>query len=370
MSKPRLLLVARTRYELPLSPSLERKFAALRERFELRVLATAADGRADDDGAFKLVPRLPFLDGPLFYALLPFRLRRIVREHGAAVIVAQSPYEAAFVLLARTNAKLVVELHGDWRTATRLYGSPVRRALSPLADAVAAWAIRRADAVRAVSAFTSGLARELGVEPAGEFTTFVDLELFTETPPAPLPPAPVALFVGVLELYKNVDGLVRAWRLAAPQLPGAQLRIVGRGSRRELIEELARDLPAQVSWVERLDQKEVVRALDGATCLVLPSRSEGLPRIVVEALCRGRAVVAARGGGIPDVVEDGANGLLVDPDDVEALAAALERVLSDPDFARRLGEGAFERAAAWVATPDQYADNLRSVVERALTRTP
>src|SRR5438067_11126970 len=123
--KPRVLLVARTRYELPLSPSLERKFAALRERFELRVLATAADGRARDDGTFRLMPRLPFLDGPLFWMLLPYRLRRIVREHGAAAIVAQSPYEAAAALLARTRAKLVVELHGDWRTATRLYGSPV-----------------------------------------------------------------------------------------------------------------------------------------------------------------------------------------------------------------------------------------------------
>ena len=81
-------------------------------------------------------------------------------------------------------------------------------------------------------------------------------------------------------------------------------------------------------------------------------------------------MIAARGGGIPDVVEDGANGLLVDPDDTEALAAALERVLADPDLARRLGEGAFERAASWVATPDQYAENLASVVEQALAPTP
>jgi glycosyltransferase involved in cell wall biosynthesis len=370
MSKPRVLLVARTRYTLPLSPSLERKFAALRARFELRVLATAASGRAEDDGTFRLLPRVPLLDGPLFYVLLPYRLRRIVREQGTEAIVAQSPYEAAFVRLARTRAKLVVELHGDWRTATRLYGSPLRRALSPVADAVARWAVRRADAVRTVSAFTSGLARSLGVEPAGEFTTFVDLELFTASPPAPLPASPAALFVGVLELYKNVDGLVRAWRLAAPALPGARLRIVGRGSRRDLVEALARELPDRVEWDERLEQAEVVRALDAATCLVLPSRSEGLPRIVVEALCRGRGVVAARGGGIPDVVEDAVNGLLVDPDDVEALAAALRRVLADPELARALGAQAFERAGAWLATPDEYAANLAGVVGQALGRSP
>jgi len=133
VSLPALLLVARTRYELPLSPSLARKFEALRERFSVRVLATAADGRARDDGTFRLVGRLAFLDGLLFYALLPGRVRRIVREHRPVAIVTQSPYEAALVHLARTGVPVVVELHGDWRTATRLYGSPLRRALSPAA---------------------------------------------------------------------------------------------------------------------------------------------------------------------------------------------------------------------------------------------
>ena len=368
--KPRLLLVSRTRYALPLTPSLERKFAALAERFELRVLATAADGRSSDDGVFRLVGKLPFLDGPLFYVLLPFRVRRIVREHRPDAIVTQSPYEAVLVSLARPRAKLIVELHGDWRTATRLYGSPLRRALSPLADRLAARAIRRADAVRAVSGFTAGLARDLGVEPAGEFTTFVDLDLFNETPPAPLPAKATALFVGVLELYKNVDGLAAAWRLAAPRVPDGHLRIVGNGSRSAIVEALVADLPGQTSWVERLEPAEVVAALDAATCLVLPSRSEGLPRIVVEALCRGRSVVAARGGGIPDIVEDGANGLLVEPDDIEALAAAIERVLTDGALAQNLAETARKLAEPWLATPAQYADNLLAVVHTALTADP
>src|SRR5262245_27866205 len=157
--KPRLLLVARTRYTLPLSPSLERKFAALRERFDVRVLATSADGRARDDGTFHLVGRLSLLDGPLFYLLLPLRVRRIAREHRPVAIVTQSPYEAAFVWLARTRARVVVELHGDWRTATRLYGSPLRRALSPLADAVGAFGLRRGTAARTISSYTRGRVR-------------------------------------------------------------------------------------------------------------------------------------------------------------------------------------------------------------------
>src|SRR5207237_1228728 len=141
------------------------------------------------------------------------RWRRIAREPRPVAIVTQSPYEAAFVWLARTGARIVVELHGDWRTATRLYGSPLRRALSPLADAVGTFGLRRAAAVRTISSYTTGLVREVGVEPAAEFPAFMDLEVFSEREPVPLPPTPAALFVGVLELYNNVDGLARIWRL-------------------------------------------------------------------------------------------------------------------------------------------------------------
>jgi len=359
-AKPRLLLVARTRYELRLSPSLSRKFDALRERFELRVLATAASGRASDDGTFRLLPRLRFLDGPLFYALLPLRVRRIAREHRPVAIVTQSPYEAACAWLARTGAKVIVELHGDWRTATRLYGSPLRRALSPVADAVAAFGIRRADAVRTVSPYTSGLVRELGVEPAREFAAFMDFGVFLERPAVPLPAEPSALFVGVLELYKNVDGLARAWLLAAPRVPAARLLIVGRGTRRDVVEELVRDLPGQTAWTERLTQAEVAAALDAATCLVLPSRSEGLGRVLIEAFLRGRPAVAMAVGGIRDVVEDGVNGLLVSSDD--ELADALVRLLSDSELAGRLAAGARESGAGWVASPDEYAARVADLV--------
>jgi glycosyltransferase involved in cell wall biosynthesis len=366
-ARPRLLLVARTRYELPLSPSLERKFAALGRRFELRVLATAADGRARDDGTFRLVPRLPLLDGPLFYVLLPWRVRRLAREHRPDAIVTQSPYEAACVWVARTGAKVIVELHGDWRTATRLYGSRTRRVLSPVADAAGAFGLKRADAVRTVSTYTSGLVRELGVEPAREFAAFMDLELFVERPPEPLPQVPSVLFVGVLELYKNVDGLARAWRLAAPRVPGATLRIVGRGTQRAVVEQLLRDLPEQTRWTERLTQAEVASAMDAATCLVLPSRSEGLGRVLVEAFLRGRPAVAMGVGGITDVVEDGVSGLLVQTE--EELADAIVRLLSDRELAGRLAAGARHAGERWITTPGEFADLLADLVAATVAST-
>src|SRR5262249_57631203 len=110
-----------------------------------------------------------------------------------------------------------------------------------------------------------------------------------------------------------------------------------------------------VEWTPRLSQTDVARALDESTCLVLPSRSEGMGRVVVEAFCRGRPVVGSRVGGIPDLVEDGANGLLVDPEDVAALGDALRRVLTDHELAERLARGAEASAELCTMAPPEFS---------------
>lgn len=315
MAMSRVLLVGRTRYRFPLAPPLRRKFEALDERLDMRVLATAATpsdrGAAANDG-FELVPPRRLLAGPRFYLELPLRVRRELRRFEPEAVVAQSPYEALGVLIARMfvrqRPRVVLELHGDPRTATRLYGASTRRFLSPLADAAAAAAVRRADRVRAVGPFTSEVARELGAEPDAAFPAYTDLETFTSRPPASLPEDPCFLFVGVLERYKNIDGLIEAWRRVARREPASLLRLVGDGSHHESVRELCDELPGQTHWHRRLPPTGVAAALDRASVLVLLSRSEGLPRIALEALVRGRPVIGANAGGTPDLVRDGQNG--------------------------------------------------------------
>jgi glycosyltransferase involved in cell wall biosynthesis len=362
--KPRVLLVGRTRYRLPLNESIRRKFDALSQEVEPHVLASSADESRGDE-TFTLARRLPMLDGAAFWTLLPLRVARELRRRKPDAVLAQSPYDAAAALagraLVRSHARVVVDVHGDWRTATRLYGSPLRRLLSPLGDRVSLAALRRADAVRTVSGYTEALVRDAGLEPAGSFPAFMDLDPFLAEPPAPLPARPQALFVGVLEPYKGIDVLAEAWRLAAPRVPEATLRIVGSGSRVSVVECLVGE---RVSWARSLPAEEVARALDESTVLVLPSRSEGMGRVVVEAQCRGRAVIGSRVGGIPDLVREGEKGLLVEPGDAAALAEALVRVLSDRELAMKLGAAAREGVA--IGSPEEYASRLRLLLEDTL----
>jgi len=359
MSRPRVLFVGRSRYSLPLDAQTARKWDALETEVDVRVLG---GGGPADDGRFRLLPART----PAFYLSLPLHVARELRSFRPDVVVAQSPYETSAVLaaraLARSSARVVLEVHGDWATATRLYGSPLRRLAEPVSRSVARAAVRRADAVRTVSPFTSSLVRALGVEPAATFTTYYDVSAFTG-PPAPLPERPRALFVGVLERYKNVHGLEEAWRRAAPDVPGATLHLVGRGRERAVAERLVRDFPGRVTWDERLPPEGVAVALDAATLLVLPSFSEGLPRVAMEAFVRGRPVVGARAGGIPDIVDDGVSGLLVPPGDAVALAAALVRVLGDAALASSLAEGARAAGPRWVQTPEEFAARIRDLVD-------
>ena len=367
-ARPRVLFVGRGRIRFPLGRGLERRFEALSGELDWRQLGTAADGQPSPDPRLVLGRPFPFrlLDGPLYYVRLPRRIARELRRFRPDVVIAQGAQETALALLARRLARsdtaVILDLHGDWRAPTRLYGSRARRLLDPLADALARSALRRADGVRTISAYTTELVRAEGIEPAAEFPAFMDLEPFQANPVVPLPDPPRALFVGVLERYKAFDVLADAWRRVADSVPGAVLHIVGQGTLTPVAKRLVEELAGRVEWSSSLTAEEVAAALDSATLLVLPSRSEGMGRVVIEAGCRGRAVVGSRVGGIPDVVTDGETGVLVPPGDADALAEALERVLSNHGLATRLGDEARKRVEAWLATPEEYARKVRDLV--------
>jgi glycosyltransferase involved in cell wall biosynthesis len=103
---------------------------------------------------------------------------------------------------------------------------------------------------------------------------------------------------------------------------------------------------ANVSWAGWLDEGAKVDRLARCAVFVLPSLSEGLPVALLEAMAWGRAIVATRVGGVPEVIDDGVEALVVPPGDPVALAAAIGRLLGDAEARRRLGRAARARAAS------------------------
>jgi glycosyltransferase involved in cell wall biosynthesis len=285
------------------------------------------------------------VESAIFYAAGPLLSVAITAGRRRSAIVCQSPYEAigtmtlTRLLPSALRPRVVVELHGDWRSASRLYGDPAREALAPLADRLATAALLRADRVRAVGSFTESLAREVGWRgETDRFPAFSRYDLFLGSPPVDPPDAPRVLYVGALERAKGIDLLLDAWPDVARRRPDAALAVVGAGSLEQEVRDRAVGLaPAVVRLIGAVDRDEVKTLLDRAAVVVVPSRSEGLGRVVLEAFARGRPVVGTCVGGIPELVLEGERGLLVPSDDAPALAAGIVRLLDDPDAAAEMG---------------------------------
>jgi glycosyltransferase involved in cell wall biosynthesis len=316
-----------------------------------------------------------FVSSALYYSFGALLAVGLAVRYAPSAVVCQSPLEGVGVtslarLAPRSRRPVVqIEIHADWGSAPRLYGSRARHLLAPLSDRACAWAVRHADRVRVVADVWETQVRATGYRgPIDKYIEFADYSTFLEGDPLPIPDKPRVVFAGVLERYKGIDVLVSAWPAVLSEVPNAELVIAGHGNGTlapALKKQVARQgVDASVRFTGHVRASELRRLIDEASCLVLPSRSEGLGRVVLEAMARGRPVVGSAVGGLTEVIEEDKTGHLVPPGQPEALAEALVDILHDPVKANRMGlegrkrvagrdpgceyEAGIERLAEWV----------------------
>jgi glycosyltransferase involved in cell wall biosynthesis len=177
--------------------------------------------------------------------------------------------------------------------------------------------------------------------------------------------SPGVLYLGGFENHvKGGRLLLDALAGLVDELPDASFALAGPGEPPPQLAEMERRHP-NVSWIGWLDQASKRQALASHSVFVLPSHSEGLPVALLEAMAWGRAIVATRVGGVPDVVEDGRDAITVPAGDPAALAGAMRSLLADPARRRQLGAGARARAVALNedAVAGRLADLYRELVE-------
>lgn len=178
------------------------------------------------------------------------------------------------------------------------------------------------------------------------------------------PSAVVASIVTVLRPGKGHDLVVEAVRRLRPRFPRLRLLVLGDGPAREEIHGLARELgDAAVLTGHRDDVMAVLAASD---VLLHPTRMDAFPTALLEAAAARVPVIATRVGGIPEIVQDGDTGLLLDfPPSAGALAARLGALLQDEPLRRRLGERAHERFLERF-TAERWAARLRLLYEEVV----
>ena len=170
---------------------------------------------------------------------------------------------------------------------------------------------------------------------------------------------PYVLCVAAHNEKKALDVLLQAFAKVVRSDDEVQLVLVGDGPLRAELEKLATDqqIGERVIFAGALERPEVVKRLHGCRVFVLPSRSEPFGIAIVEAMACGKPVVGSRTGGIPEIIEDGREGLLVEPDDPDALAGAIQRLLGDAGLRADLGSHGREKVLnrfLWEHTGSAY----------------
>jgi glycosyltransferase involved in cell wall biosynthesis len=229
------------------------------------------------------------------------------------------------------------------------------------------WVLRRAAAVTAASRFLGDSAVAIGVPPARVHTVpfGVDTERFT-----PASSEASGFVVGYVKgLHRRYDPstLIAAFDRLSSTAPAARLVIAGEGPLRRELEELVASLGLvdRVEFLGIVPHDRVPELMHQFHVLVNPSRSESFGVVLLEAAASGIPVVAAKVGGVPEVVDHGATGLLFEVGDVEGMAAALLRLSADPQLRHRLGTAGRTRVVSdyrWEECVDEMVRVLKSAV--------
>jgi glycosyltransferase involved in cell wall biosynthesis len=268
------------------------------------------------------------------------RLRRLVAGH-----------DVVHFHTARAHALAPWCPRRPWRVVTRRMdyvpkGGPYARLLYNRAvDRV----IAISDGVRAALLQAGVLADRIRVVPSG-----VDVDAFAGVAPGTReatrtawgigPDATVVMVVGALERRKGHAVLLDAARRLRPARTDVRLVFCGDGGERAALEASAADLAGSVIFAGF--HRDVAACLAAADVVALPSLHEGLGVAALEAMAAGRPVVASRVGGLAEVVVAEDTGLLVPPNDAEALAAAIARLAADPALRARFGAAGHARVVA------------------------
>jgi len=168
------------------------------------------------------------------------------------------------------------------------------------------------------------------------------------------------IFVGRLEKAKGVDVLLRAIRvLEKNHSVSLKVALAGDGSQGDYLRRMTQDLEIK-SRVEFLGiRRDVSQLMRSSKIFVLPSRWEGLPMVILEAMANKVPVVATSVGGICEIISDGATSLLVKPDDPEELAEKIKVLLDDPSLRKRLSISAFEKVKSEYSIKEYCTNMLR-----------
>jgi glycosyltransferase involved in cell wall biosynthesis len=288
---------------------------------------------------------------------------------GRIVVVSYDPFKTGLLahrFARRVGGLFVAEVngaYGDPDTFADLGSSLWRRVRLWQMRLLGDYVLKRADGVKLL--FDDQLDRFARPKRRALIRRFFDiayLDRFHEGPEEP-----IILLVGFPFLRKGADILFKAFAAIAPRFPDWKLVMIGHELESSM--QAAGYSHPNVSVLPGMPQTELAGWVARCSIVAQPSRSEAMGRILLEAAAAGKCRIGAAVNGIPTVISDGVDGLLVPKGDVDALAGALESLMANPQLRRRLGAAAKARAATEF-TYSAYLDHYAHMFDELLRARP
>lgn len=302
--------------------------------------------------------------GPLGRALFPFVQPLALAWHlwrrtrGCQIVHVQAASHWGF--MPAVVAALCKPFLG-WGLVVTYHGHQAERFLGRLGW-LARWALARADATITLSGWAGERFRAAGI-PNEEVPILVPVERFPFRRRERL--RPVCIWARHLMPAYNPEMLVRAAAEVRKARPDLEVLVVGEGPLRGEVARLAEALGVPMTFLGTVPFEEMPRQYQQADIFVNTSNFDNFPATLIEASACGLPVVTTDAGGIPYMVEDGVNALVVPMGDWEAMARAILRLLGDPELAARLSENGRRNAerCGWPAVREQLWRVYRRVLE-------
>jgi glycosyltransferase involved in cell wall biosynthesis len=253
-----------------------------------------------------------------------------------------TPALAGTVLKWVTGAKLIVEIPGVPENAFRYdVPTPGRLACAKrfLANLLLVLVGRAADCLKLLYPSQLKEYPNLQRKKVAVFHDFVPVRCVSS---AQEEKEQFILCAGYPWYTKGADILIRAFKLVTKQYPEFKLKLMGYFPDRNVLEELAESHP-QIEFLAARPNEEALKVISACTIYVLASRTEGMGRVLLEAMAASRPIVASNVGGVPHYILDNENGLLFSSENVEELAAKMAHLINDKELRASLGQRGHDR---------------------------
>jgi glycosyltransferase involved in cell wall biosynthesis len=288
--------------------------------------------------------RFSFLKAPFFllYAIY-YALRYHYFRSRYDAIIAYDPIltgMAGIVIAKLTGAKLIVEVNGNYRSSfiiSSMNTEVLYVIKKRIVDFVIPFVLKQADAVKLL--YKDQLRGYPGVKISGQVACFHAFVPISDLKPSDNKEKNI-LFLGFPWYLKGVDILIKAFIKVSPLFPEYSLKVVGYCPDKSYFRKLAED-NRQIELLDPVSYENAMKLMSRCSLFILPSRTEAMGRVLLEAMACRKPVVASDVDGIPTYVMDGYNGLLFRSEDSNDLVEKMIKILGDDSFAAQIAENGY-----------------------------